>query len=258
MGDKKVAVVTGGVKGIGRAISEELLSRGIEVLVLDIIDDERADWIEQTENVSFYKCDVTDRPLLDEVTAQIKEKYGTIDYLVNDAGYLTPGRQDFIDYEDDEWDKTMDVDATGVFNCLKRFGRVMIEGGKPGAVVNIASIAGLNPIPRSGAYCPAKAAVVSLTKVTAIEWGKYGIRVNAICPGQILTDINRARIEGPENVEVKKQREAAVPLGRIGDVTNIAKTCAFLLSDDACYTTGETHLVDGGITLEGIAVCGRS
>lgn len=258
MGDKKVAVVTGGAKGIGRAICEKLLSQGIEVVVLDIVDDERIDWTRENDAVTFYKCDITDRQRLDEVVELVKEKFGTIDYLVNDAGYLSPGRQDFIDFPDEYWDDTIAVNLTGMFNVSKRFGRMLIEGGKGGAVVNLASIAGLNPIPRSGAYCPSKAGVVLLTKVCALEWGQYGIRVNAICPGQILTDINRSRIEGPENVEVKKQREAAVPLGRIGHVNNIAETAAFLLSDAACYTTGETHLVDGGITLEGIAVCGRS
>ena len=258
MGEKKVAVVTGAAKGIGRAISEKLLSQGIEVVGLDILYDRMVEWTKDIDAFTAYECDVTNRAQIDEVVAKVAEKYGTIDYLVNDAGYLTKGRQHFIDYEDDEGDKTVAVDLTGVFNISKRFGRMMIEGGKGGAVVNIASMAGLYPIPNSGAYCPAKAGVVLLTKVCAQEWGEHGIRVNAICPGQILTDINRARIVGPENTEVRKAREAAVALGRIGCVENIAETAAFLLSDAAAYTTGETHLVDGGITLNGIEVCGRS
>lgn len=256
MGEKKTVVISGAARGMGRCIAENFLDQGHRVAGLDIRYDTMCEWSSAYgEDFLAIECDVGDRDQVQAAKEKVIAAFGGVDYLVNDAGYLSPGRDDMQDFPDSYWDECVNTNLTGTYNMSKAFGKVMIEAGNGGSIVNISSIGGLNPIPRSGAYCPTKAAIAMLTKVCAMEWGGYGIRVNAICPGQILTDMNRERMKDPE---ILKARVAAVPLGRIGNVQDIANTALFLLSDKASYITGETLLVDGGITLEGVGVCGRS
>jgi NAD(P)-dependent dehydrogenase (short-subunit alcohol dehydrogenase family) len=252
--DKKVAVVTGASRGIGRCISEHLLADGVIVCGLDFRVDVMNEWSKDQENFIGYDCDITNRERIAEIKADIISRFGSIDILVNNAGYLSPGRNDMEDFPEEYWDECVAVNLTGTFNMLKAFGKLMIETGKGGAIVNISSMGGLYPIPRSGAYCPTKAAIAMLTKVCALEWGKHHIRVNAICPGTILTDMNRSRLESDE---IRIEREKVIPLGSIGNVEQIANTVDFLISEKANYITGETVLVDGGAVMEGIAINGK-
>lgn len=253
--EKKIAVVTGASRGIGRCISEHFLAAGMVVCGLDFRIDLMESWGREHPDFYSFACDITDRARIAEVAREIAEKLGTVTVLVNNAGYLSPGRNDMQDFPDEYWDKCVAVNLTGTYNVIKAFGKRMIEAGLGGAIVNISSMGGLYPIPRSGAYCPTKAAVAMLTKVCALEWGKYDIRVNAICPGTILTDMNRSRIE---DEQVRKEREAHIPLHAIGNVEQIANMADFLCSEKADYVTGETFLVDGGATLEGIAINGTA
>ena len=256
MKENKIVVVTGAARGMGRRISEDLLAEGAQVVGLDFRIDQMKEWSSQYgDQFLAIECDISKRPEVEAVRKIVEDKFGTIDGLVNDAGYLSPGRDDMQDFPDEYWDECVATNLTGTFNVTKAFAKEMIKAEKGGSIVNIASIGGITPIPRSGAYCPTKAAIIMFTKVCALEWGKYGIRVNAIAPGQILTDMNRERMKDPE---ILQARIDAIPLGRIGDVQDIANLCLFLLSDKASYISGESILVDGGQTLDDIAVCGRS
>ena len=253
--EKKVAIVTGASRGIGRCISEHFLRSGMIVCGLDFRIDTMKEWSAGYEDFVAYECNIVDRARIAEIREDIVKKYKSIDIMVNNAGYLSPGRNEMESFPDEYWDECVAVNLTGTYNMTKAFGSLMIEAGKGGAIVNISSMGGLYPIPRSGAYCPTKAAVAMLTKVCALEWGKHGLRVNAICPGTILTDMNRSRLES--DPKIREERENVIPLRSIGNVEQIANVAEFLCSEKANYITGETVLVDGGAVLEGIAINGK-
>ncbi|MDL2314420.1 SDR family oxidoreductase, partial [Desulfovibrio sp. OttesenSCG-928-C14] len=199
-------------------------------------------------------CDVTSRREVEAAKDLILERFGKIDAVVNNAGWLPAGRTPFEAFEMDQWQKCMELNVNGTFIVTQVMGRAMIAAGK-GAFVNLASIASFNPIPGSGSYCPSKAAVAMITRQIALEWGKYGIRANAICPGQIVTELTKHRFTDPE---ITRMKTAVIPLGRLGNPKDIAKACYFLTSDEADYITGETLLVDGGMCVNTFEVLGKS
>lgn len=247
-GGRKVALVTAGAgAGIGSAIVRTLADEGWDVAITDAHErrtPELARELAERHGREFLpiRLDVTD---YDAVTAAVEQTVawrGRIDALVNSAGWnkLEP----LIKMDPVTWQRTLDVDLTGTFNCLRRVLPVMREGGG-GAVVNISSIAAWETSTEHGAaYSAAKAGVTALTRVAAAECGQYGIRVNAIAPGLIYNDF-LLKVYPAEFFEGYAERRSRV--GRVGQPNDVAALAAFLLSEKAGYITGEIYGISGGV-----------
>lgn len=221
------AVVTGGARGIGAAIADRLQADGYDVTRLDVLDG---------DGVTI--CDITDPTAVDTVASEL----GPVEVLVNNAGIWRFGALADVDPADVA--AVLDVNVRGTFHCTQAFGRSMIEQGR-GAIVNTVSIAGYRANPAVGIYGPSKAAVISLTEQTALEWGPYGVRANAVGPGLVPTPGTGDVYADPA---VRAARSQAVPLRRLGETSDIADAVAFLASDRARYITGQTIYVDGGLS----------
>jgi NAD(P)-dependent dehydrogenase (short-subunit alcohol dehydrogenase family) len=249
--DGKVCVVTGAAQGIGRAIVEEFVREGGRAAVLDLNEAAAEACVEELRadgaDARAYHCDVADKASVEEAAAQVGGDLGPCDVLVNNAGIALMGPS--LDFPEDEWRRSLDVMTTGVFFCCQAFGRQMIEADG-GAIVNIASMNARVAFPLRLAYNAAKAAVVSMTEVLAIEWAEHGIRVNAIGPGVTRTElVDKAIRDGFIN---EGSYVARTPMKRLGRVEEIAKAALFLASEeDASFVTGHFLVVDGGWTAFG-------
>jgi NAD(P)-dependent dehydrogenase (short-subunit alcohol dehydrogenase family) len=239
----RVVVITGAARGMGRAMAERFLVNGDKVVMLDLLYDTMYDWSKNMKNALPIRCDLTVKEDIVHAREIIVENFGGVDILINDAGWLRRGFP-LQSFPDEDWQKILDINLTGPFFCTKIIGSLMLEKG--GSIVNICSMAGMHPQPGYGAYSPSKAALIMLTKLTALEWAPNKIRANAICPAQIETDMNRDKINAPGG---REKRTALIPYGRIGVPDDVAKIAFFLTSDDADYITGETILADGGMNL---------
>ncbi|MEM0360876.1 MAG: SDR family NAD(P)-dependent oxidoreductase [Sulfolobales archaeon] len=243
----RVALITGGARGIGKAIAEVFLKEGAKVAITDVLDEELRKTSEELSKygeVMALKVDVTKK---DEVSRAVKEivgRFGRIDILVNNAGIAL--QKAAIDMELSDWQRVIDVNLTGVFICSQVVARHMIENGVRGVIVNISSMLGLIGLELRSAYCASKAGVIGLTKSLAVEWGKYGIRVVAVAPGYIATE--RVLDLVRRGVVNEAEYSRRTPLGRMGTPEEVAKLVAFLASDDASYISGEVVLIDGGYT----------
>ena len=226
--DGWVAVVTGGASGIGLACSDLLGECGATV---EVVDGEGAT-----------PRDVTDRPGLDQLAEELRERHGRLNVLVNAAGVLTPNAPvDELPPED--FRRNFDVNVLGTVNACQAFGPLLRESH--GAVVNVASQAALVSLPQQAAYTAAKGAVAALTRSLAIDWAGYGVRVNGVAPGFTLTPMTEAFFENPNFTEAAKQR---IPIGRILEAGEIAGAIVFLASPLASAITGVVLPVDGGWT----------
>jgi NAD(P)-dependent dehydrogenase (short-subunit alcohol dehydrogenase family) len=228
----KNAVVTGGGSGIGRAVAQRLRADGMHVATIDIApsDDEFA-----------YTADVTSRPQLDEALAGIRSALGPVTVLVNAAGMESFKR--FTDLKFDDWQRVVDVNLHGVFHCVQAVLPDMIEAGW-GRIVNISSSSTHSGQPYMSAYVAAKSAVNGLTKSLALEYGPSGITVNAVPPGFIDTPMLR-KSEDRGYLKVQQSIDTT-PVRRIGRPEDIAAACAFLVSEEAGYITGQILGVNGG------------
>lgn len=269
----KVAIVTGAGRklGIGRAIALRLAREGADVAVADICREfeEFPDYglgmwegLKSTaDEVSALgvrglplKVDVTDSRLVDEMVAQTMDAFGHIDILVNNAGGVV-GPMPVLWIEEAAWNKTLAINATGTFLCSQRVARTMIARREGGKIINIASIAGKGRAPALAAYCAAKAAVLALTRVLAFELAASGIQVNAVCPGEVDTDLQRwgwqleANFRGVPYDEVVSGEIEQIPLGRLETTDDVANLVTFLASDQSDYMTGQAINVDGGIVM---------
>lgn len=243
-----VAVVTGAGSGIGRACAELLAARGDEVIVADV-DIHRARDVASAmgEHARAWHMDVTDEGSIWAAVAGIEVEIGPVTKVVANAGII----QSAVTLPEDlalaEWNKVMDVDLRGVFLTNRCFGQAMAKRGK-GAIVNIASISGMRATPLH-VYSPAKAAVIQLTQNLAADWGRSGVRVNAVSPGFVLTPILKQAIDdGHRDVRVLEEGAA---LGRLLKPEQIAQAVAFLLSDEADAITGINLPVDNGWLVAG-------
>jgi NAD(P)-dependent dehydrogenase (short-subunit alcohol dehydrogenase family) len=237
--DGKVAIVTGGASGIGRAIAERIVVDGGHVVVGDIQEDAlRAVADALGEACAVVRCDVTVEDGPAALAALAVERFGRLDVAVANAGggVASP----IVDHSLADWQQVLDVTLTGTFLTVKAAARVMADGG---SIVAIASLNAVQPARRMAAYCAAKAGVVALVDVAALELGARRIRVNAIAPGLIRTPATEALWGLPGMVESYRDNTA---LGRHGMPDDIAAAVAFLASDDAAFITGTTLLVDGG------------
>ncbi|PYE43899.1 NAD(P)-dependent dehydrogenase (short-subunit alcohol dehydrogenase family) [Rhizobium sp. PP-F2F-G20b] len=246
--DGKVAVVTGSARGIGRAVAERLAAAGAYVVIADRDEAEAAVASAAIQksggNASAITLDVTDRDQLAEVAERLYAVHGRIDILVNNAGIVRNAPAAEMSLND--WQSVIDIDLGGVFHCSQAFGRRMIADGR-GAIVNISSICGevtVYPQPQVS-YNAAKAGVNLLTKSLAVEWAKLGVRVNAVAPGYVGTEMT---LRGRSNAEWFDTWMRMTPMGRLGEPREIANAVLFLAADASSYITGTVLTVDGGYT----------
>jgi NAD(P)-dependent dehydrogenase (short-subunit alcohol dehydrogenase family) len=242
--NNKVAIVTGGSFGIGRATAIAFAKRGAKVIVVDWIEDNvTTDLIKASGGEAiFIKCAVSNSNDVKMMVQKTISTFGQLDFAFNNAGIEGIGGST-IDCTEENWDKTIGVNLKGVWLCMKHEISEMLKQGK-GAIVNCASIAGLVGFPGLPAYVTTKHGVVGLTKTTALEFAKSGIRVNAVCPGAIKTAMID-RITGKKK-EVEDQFAAMEPIGRMGEPEEVANAVVWLCSDEASFVTGHSMAVDGG------------
>ena len=225
--DKKVALITGGSNGIGKAIAERFLNEGAKVIIFDIV---KPDY-----DVDFYQVDITKEEEIQKAFQEIKH----LDIVINNAGIYFQASIEETSKE--QLDKIIDVNFKGAY-LISKYALPLIKESK-GNIINISSVVGIIPDPTSPAYCSTKAALIMLTKCMAREYGIKGVRVNAILPGPIDTPLLRRVLPSEELI----QKYAALnPMGRIGKPEEVASMAAFLASDEASYVTGGVYSVDGG------------
>lgn len=234
----KVAVITGGARGLGQAMSEVFADEGAKVIALDL-----GELTYEKENVEFMGLDVTNSDQCKEVFDSIVDKYGRIDILVNNAGITQNALTRKM--SDDQWHKVINVNLNGVFNLTRHIGPYMAEQGS-GSIINISSVVGTYGNIGQANYAATKSGVVALSKTWAKEFAMKGanVRVNTIAPGYTMTDILKAV---PQDLLDKFAKMTM--LGRLGEPEEIANTALFLASDLSSYITGETIAVDGGMRL---------
>jgi NAD(P)-dependent dehydrogenase (short-subunit alcohol dehydrogenase family) len=244
--EQKVALITGGGQGIGKAICLAMAREGIRVAVNDIKEDRAAEVVKQIKEEggigSSFQADVANEDQIKSMVARILNRFKSIDYLINNAG-ISDQLVPVVEQDTDRWQKLVDIHLRGTYLCSKEIAKSMIRK-KYGRIVNISSIAGLNAFPMRTAYSPAKSAIIMLTKVLAIEWASFNINVNAIAPGFIRTEMVEDFIRlGKMNEEEICNR---IPLKRLGTSEEIAEIVLFLCSSSSSYITGQTIVVDGG------------
>ena len=249
----KSAIVTGGASGIGREVALTLASDGASLTVADI-DREGAEAVAaQIRNsgrgATAVEVDVTNSGQVDAAVEAAVAAFGSLDILVNVAGFGF--NSPIVDMREEDWDRVLGVNLKGQFLCAKAAGRRMIQQGTGGRIVNIASTAANNARYAGGAYCAAKAGVVQLTRVLALELGEYGITVNAVGPGFTETP---ATVESSD--EYRSNFLAQVPAGRSGRTSDIANAVLFLASPSAEYVNGQALYVDGGYSAGKLTVRG--
>ena len=242
----RTAIVTGGSRGIGRAIAKELASRGASVAFSFTKNRELADGlvqeIESTGGRALaFQGDVADGKSAEEMVRQVKSDLGSVDYLVNNAG-ITRDKLIMMMSEDD-WDAVIDTNLKGVFNVTKPAVAIMVRQRR-GAILNIASISGVVGMAGQTNYSASKAGLIGFTKALAKEVARRSITVNALALGLIETDMTTGLAD-----EYKKKMLEQIPLGRYGSVEEVARIAAFLLSDDARYITGQVIQADGGLAI---------
>ncbi|MBW7957330.1 MAG: glucose 1-dehydrogenase [Deltaproteobacteria bacterium] len=240
----KAAIVTGGARGLGRAMALGLAGAGADIAVSDIIDVSEAVVGVRAlgRRAVGVKADVGDEESVRELVEKTIAELGRIDILVNNAGIFRISAAENIRAED--WDAVLDINLRGQLLCAKEAGRHMIRQ-RSGKIINIASVAGLAAFPESAAYNASKAGVILLTKTLAAEWGKHNIQVNAVCPGLFETDMTRDLIGDSSFMAFIRER---VPLGRGARPEELAGTAVFLASKASDYVTGHALVIDGGWT----------
>lgn len=250
----KRAVVTGGASGIGYACCKTLTEEGVQVIIADV-NIEAAEKAKESLTTPDLECfayhvDTTDEQSVKEIFEYGRDKIGPIDILVNSAGIVTISK--LVDLEQSGWDKVMNVNAKGIFLCMREYFRCFGKNVNSGKIVNISSQAGKAPVNLEGHYSASKAAVNMLTKAFAMEGASLGINVNAVCPGSIESVLNkditkkRAEVLNIPESEFLKRTIKNTPLGRQGTVEEVSWLVAFLCSEKADFMTGQTINITGG------------
>lgn len=233
----KVAVVTGGASGIGRAVVERFVGAGAKVTILDITESRK---LAESLGAAFVQADVANEAEIARALGEIAARHGPIDVLVNNAA-IQPFGPSVEEEKVEDFKRTLEVNVLGVFHGLKHGPRHMPDGA---SIINTASIAGFTPAPGMGKYGASKAAVIHLTRTAAIELGPRRLRVNCVCPGITRTPVVA---DDPEH---KEERQAAVlaPLERAAEPHEIAGIYHFLAAPESSYVTGQAFTIDGGLT----------
>ncbi len=245
--ENKVALVTGGGSGIGRACALAFAREGAKVVVADIMErggKETVQMIKEAGGESiFVKTDVSKTADVEALVKRAVDTYGRLDCGINNAG-IEGINAPTADYTEENWERVININLKGVWLCMKyEIPEMQKQGG--GAIVNMASVAGLVGFQGMPAYCASKGGIIQLTKVAALEYAKSGIRVNAVCPGVIRTPMVE-RVTGG-NPEAEAQFTAIEPVGRMGTPEEIAESVVWLCSDAASFVTGHPMVVDGGL-----------
>ncbi|AFZ69661.1 dehydrogenase of unknown specificity, short-chain alcohol dehydrogenase like protein (plasmid) [Deinococcus peraridilitoris DSM 19664] len=248
----RVVLVTGAASGIGQAIALQMAGAGARVVIADVQDAQvTMNLLEAAgHEVRWVPCDVADARQVQQLVEVAMTAFGQLDVLVNNAG-ISGGARLLHELDEDTWDQVINVNLRGPFLCAKYALPHLMRSR--GVILNIASTYGLIGAPLAPAYCASKGALVNLTRQLAVDYGPFGVRVNAICPGYVDTDMggNRARL-GPElaaAAQAKREANAALqPLGRQAHVDEIARAALFLASDASSFMTGAIVPVDGGCT----------
>jgi 3-oxoacyl-[acyl-carrier protein] reductase len=243
--DGKVAVVTGASRGIGREIAMHFAAKDAKVVCLATTEDganRTAGDIYAANGKAFpFACDVSDTEQVERLFEKITQEIGTPAILVNNAGVTRDTLM--LRMKDEDWDKVIDVNLKGAFLCIRAVSRAMMKA-RYGRIINISSVVGLGGAAGQANYAASKAGLIGLTKSVAKELGSRGITCNAVAPGFIETDMT-----GDLPAEFREYVTKNAPAGRLGTPTDIAPAVAFLASEEAGYITGQTLVVDGGLTL---------
>ena len=245
----KVALVTGGGRGIGRAIAEGLAREGATVAVnysqsregaLAAVEAIRA----RQGQAMAIQADVSAEPAAQAMVRQVVESYGGIDILVNNAGVSSPAP--FLQVGAAELRRILEVNVAGVFFASQAAAKAMIARGRGGCILNVSSLVASRPFANAAPYNASKAAVSALTQSLALELGAHRIRVNEICPASVETDMVRLTLKSPQQLA---HRLATIPLGRMGQPSDLVGAAVFLCSDDASWVTGASLVTDGGLSV---------
>ena len=244
----KVVIITGGRRGIGKAIALAMAEAGADIAICDrVIEDGELNAVaEEVKRLGrrslAVQADIIHKADVDALVQRVMDEFGAVDILVNNAAMNI--RALLLELSEDGWDRVIDTDLKGYYLCSQAVGKRMVDQ-KQGNIINIASIAAIKAAPEMGAYCIAKAGVVMLTRVLAVELAKYNIRVNAIAPYMVKTKFSQPLWSDPGTL---KELESEIPLGRLAETSDIIGAVLFLASDASSYITGHTIIVDGGLS----------
>lgn len=238
----KVAVITGGVAGIGLSIAKMFIQKGAKVALLD-----RSDKVEQVaqqlNSAVGIQCDVTNEESVHRAVYSVIEEFGHIDILVNCAGIVALAPAGSLSVAD--WNKTLSVNLTGTFLLCQEVGQYMLQQGQ-GKIINLASQAGVIALPEHIAYCATKAGIIGMTKVLALEWAPKGLQINAISPTIVMTDLGKQAWEGEKGEKMKAQ----IPAQRFAEPEEIAAAAVFLASNASDMINGHNLVIDGGYSIQ--------
>jgi sorbose reductase len=246
----RTAVVTGGARGLGLSMARALARQGASVALLDVLDLVTGSAADLGRDLGVATTglvvDVTSEQSVADAFGQIGERLGTPDLLVNSAGITI--WSDSLDTDLATWQRVLDVNLTGTFLTCRQFGRGCRNAGQPGAIVNVSSMSAqvVNVPQHQASYHASKAGVDMLTKALAVEWAGLGIRVNAIAPGYVLSDMTRQFIEAEP--EIAERWRSMIPLGRMAEPADLDDLVVFLCSPGSSYLTGQSIVIDGGYT----------
>lgn len=240
----KTAIITGGAAGIGNAAAAFFAQRGVNLVLADL--NPNVDTIAKKLGAGHIGVsgDVSDAAYRQSVIDAAVKVFGKADILVNSAGIVALEKAEIISEE--FWNRTIAVNLTASFMMAQAFGSYLIKNKLPGCIVNLASQAGTVALDKHVAYCASKGGIIAMTKVLAMEWGKYGIRVNCVSPTVVLTELGHKAWDGPAGEALKKE----IPAGRFAEPDEIAGIIAFLCSNAAAMITGHDLLIDGGYTIK--------
>ncbi|MBI4191359.1 MAG: glucose 1-dehydrogenase [Betaproteobacteria bacterium] len=244
---KRAAFVTGASYGIGAATALALARDGFDVAVSATRVENLSDVVAKLEAVGARVVPVAlnlrSLPSMEQATNAVIKALGCLDVLVNNAGI--PLRKPALEVTPEQWDAVIQTNVTGTFFMSQKMGRYLIGSGRPGCIINMASTHGVVGLAERSVYGISKAAIIHMTKMLAIEWAEHGVRVNAVAPGTVETPSRAASLADPKTREVMLNR---VPLHRFATAEEVAGAVRYLVSPEAAYVTGQTLLVDGGLT----------
>ncbi|RLC42340.1 MAG: 3-oxoacyl-ACP reductase [Candidatus Coatesbacteria bacterium] len=241
--DGKVAIVTGGARGIGRAIGDRFLNEGAIVCLYDIMEDELKKVKEgcKSNNLRIFTVDISDTTSVGSAVNETMSEFGRVDILVNNAGINRDNL--LMRMTDEEWDRVIEVNLKGTYNCIKAVIRPMLKA-RWGRIINITSVIGMIGNAGQANYSASKAGIIGLTKSAAKELASRGITVNCIAPGFIETPMTDVLPDDVKDTYMKQ-----IPMGKFGKPDDVSGVCAFLSGDDASYITGQVIVVDGGMVM---------
>lgn len=250
----KVAIITGAGGGIGKAISQRFTEEGAIAVIAELSEPMGRETVREIKEnggrSEFIRTDVSREEDCKEATAFARERFGRLDILVNNAGIENSTPKGLVELSEEEYDSVMNVNLKGAWFMSKYAIPLMMEG-KGGAIVNISSLGAFNPIPSGMPYSVSKAGLVMLTKMISIEYGKQGIRANAVAPGWIKTSMPRrfAKSIGMEFEGFERSVTRRIPSSRLGNPEEVANIALFLASDKSSYVSGQAYVIDGGLSI---------